>query len=198
MELWLGFWLSYSLPAFPRGRLLSVPRRDFIGFLWAPCWGALNLYLRPWQQGTPKLLVLITQKDSWPDSGMWSPLGSRQAWAKMKACLSFLLRMCCAHANSADECPLLFCTGPHTHTHCKPHVRFNTHPNTHRHNHMKLHTLRHPVPNVLWQLFKTPRAPKWWKVADISEELYHADLLMALVATSDFMSQMFFCFAWTV
>lgn len=92
------------------------------GFYWLPLtpwWGLWGFISGAQQWGTPKLLVLITQKDSLPYSCMWSPLGSQQAWVKMKACLLFLLRMCSAHASSADECPLLFCTGPHTHTHTR-------------------------------------------------------------------------------
>lgn len=89
------------------------------GFHWLPLASLMRLWSfisGPQQWGTPKLLVLIAQKDSSLDSGMWSPLGYQQAREKMKACLSFPFRMCSAHANPADECPLLFCTGPHTHT----------------------------------------------------------------------------------
>ena len=145
----------------------------------APWWGLRSYISGPDSGRPPKLLVLITQKDSFPDSGMWSPLGSQQAWAKMKACLLFLLRMCCAHANSADQCPLLFCTGPHTQTHthththtnrhtdthtqtyiykhCRPHMHLNTLPNTHRHTQLATVT-QTPSPQCAVQTFQNTRS----------------------------------------
>lgn len=76
-----------------------------------PCWGSLDLYLRPGQQETSKLLILITQKDSWPGSGMWSPPGSRLArrWKD----LSFLTRR-----RKPLVMSVRFCSQPdHTHVH---------------------------------------------------------------------------------
>lgn len=107
-----------------------------------PRWGLRSYISGLRQRETPKLLVLITQKDSSPDSGMWSPLGSQQAWAKMKACLSFpalnvlCTRQLCWWVSAFvlhRTTHMHVHTHTHVHKHCKPLMHLNTLPNTHRH-----------------------------------------------------------------
>lgn len=73
--------------------------------------------------------------------------------------------MCCAHANSSDECPLLFRTGPHTHKHGEPHMHSNTLPNTHRLTRCSRSHSDTRSPMCCDKFLKTPKAPrqKRWK-----------------------------------
>lgn len=130
---------------------------------------------------------------------MWSPLRSRQAWVKMKALPLF-------------PAPNVLCTRqlcwwvsafvPHwtTHTYTQTHV--NTANRTCAWTHFQTPTdtlificicSRIQSPMCCDNFSKPPKAQKRWKAADISEELYRADLRIASVTTSDFGSllQMF-------
>lgn len=97
-------------------------------FHWVPVtpwWGLRSYSSGPDSREPPKVLVLITQKDSLPDSGMWSSLGSQQAWTKMKAA-SPSCTECAVHTPSLLM-SVRFCSArDHTqtrvHKHCKPHM----------------------------------------------------------------------------
>lgn len=115
---WFGFWLCDSLPAFSpvadcylclgEISLLSRPPEFPVG----------GLCPRPWQQGTPKTFSINHTKGFLAWLRHVDHIGVSASMSEDERLpLCFLLPMCCAHASSADECPLLFCTGPHTHTH---------------------------------------------------------------------------------
>lgn len=163
--------------------LLSVPCWNFLGSHWPP--KALSQRATAGGTHPPKLLVLITQKDSSPDSsGMRSPLGSPQAGARIKARLSApeLKALCTRQPRSRGA---HFCSAPdHTrdHKHCKPHMRLNTLPRTRR------QTQRATVtqtwgPWCAVKSFPNTRSSAAEMTAGTSEELYHGDLTSALEAT---------------
>lgn len=184
-----------SVACIPPWQVVICALKGFHWFPQAPLMGVLKLYLRAQQWGTPKLLVLIAQKHSSPDSGMWSPLGSQQARIRDESLPLFSCSEC-ALRTPTRLMSVRFCSAPdHTrtlvHKHCKPHIRLSTLPNTHRHTlfffffcHSHSHT---KSPMRCENFSKHPKLcvrndEKWLA---FMEELYRAALLTALVATSN-------------
>lgn len=152
-----------------------------------PLLGPLNLYLEPWQRGTPKLLVLITQRDSWPDSGMWSPLGFSASMSEDES-LPLLPALKCAVHTPALVMSVRFCSAP---DHTRARINTASHTNAGTHFQTPTDTLvincSHSdiQPPMYRDNFSTPPPQR---SETMKSGIWEADLLMALVTTSDFAS----------
>lgn len=144
-----------------------------------PMW-ALKPHLRLRQRGTPKLLVLITQKDSLPDSGMWSPLGSQQGMSEDESLpLSPAPNVLCTRQLRWWVSAFVLHRTTHTHTlaykHSKPpHTRLNTLPNAHRHTQLAAVT-QTPSPQCAVKTFFKNTQKLCVRYDEKCLKLYHAD-----------------------